>query len=66
MQCRALCGVSLSSKAGLDYIRALTIICSLCERMIVFDSMKVKALRSILVCDFAWFCGVVVRKRRCD
>jgi hypothetical protein len=49
MQCRALCCVSLSSKREwtLGQIRVSTIICSLCERMIVFDSMKVKALRSI-------------------
>lgn len=54
MRCRALCCVSLSSNAGrLSQIRVASIICSFCERMIVFDSMKVKALRSISVCVFA-------------
>jgi len=68
MRCRALCCVSLSSNAkwARAQIRVASIICSFCERMIVFDSMKVKALRSILVCDFAWFCGTDVRERRCD
>jgi hypothetical protein len=68
MRCRALCCVSLSPNAewAQGQIRVASIICSFCERMIVFDSMKVKALRSISVCVFAWFYGIVVWERRCD
>jgi hypothetical protein len=67
MRCRALCCVSLSSNAkwARGQIRVASIICSLCERMIVFDSMKVKALRSISVCVFAWIYGAVVWELCC-
>jgi hypothetical protein len=58
IRCRALCCVSCrSARIWATPIRVATIICSFCERMIVFDSMKVKALRSILdLCFCADLC----------
>jgi hypothetical protein len=51
-------GVAETRSGRQGQIRVASIICSFCERMIVFDSMKVKALRSILVlCFCADFCG---------
>jgi hypothetical protein len=49
-----LCLVVAETRVAQSQIRVASIICSFCERMIVFDSMKVKALRSISVCVFAW------------
>jgi hypothetical protein len=53
-----LCLVVAETRVAPSQIRVASIICSFCERMIVFDSMKVKALRSILV---LCFCAAFLR-----
>jgi hypothetical protein len=59
-----LCLVVAEREVGAGPNPCASIICSFCERMIVFDSMKVKALRSISVCVFAWLFGAVAWERR--